>query len=75
MSKVNSITATAMAALVFVATSVVAGTAIVSGKEVRNWQAIDVNKDNSISPEEMETFLKEIWARNTNKSTAETTRV
>ena len=75
MSKVNTITATAMAALVFVATPVVAGTAIVSGAEVRNWQAIDVNKDNSISPEEMETFLKEIWARNTNKSTAETTRV
>jgi hypothetical protein len=30
--------------------------------EVRDWNAIDVNKDNSISPEEMETYLKKVWA-------------
>lgn len=28
--------------------------------EVRNWEAIDTNKDNSIQPEEMEVWLKKV---------------
>jgi hypothetical protein len=28
---------------------------------VRNWNAIDTNKDHSISPEEMEKFLTGVW--------------
>jgi hypothetical protein len=30
--------------------------------EVRNWAAIDTNKDHSIQPEEMEKYLTESWA-------------
>lgn len=44
-----------------------AGVKTVSGVEVRDWQAIDVNKDGSISPEEMEKFLQDTWAKNKNK--------
>ena len=39
----------------------------VNGVEVRDWQVIDVNKDRSISPEEMEKFLQDTWAKNKNK--------
>ena len=28
---------------------------------VRDWAAIDTDKDHSISPEEMEKFLNEVW--------------
>jgi hypothetical protein len=30
--------------------------------EVRNWAAIDTNKDHSIQPEEMEKYLTDSWA-------------
>ena len=39
----------------------------VNGVEVRDWQVIDVNKDRSISPEEMEKFLQDTWEKNKNK--------
>jgi hypothetical protein len=32
------------------------------GNTVRNWTAIDTNRDNSISPEEMQMFLEKGWA-------------
>ena len=31
-------------------------------KTVRNWAAIDTDKDNSISPDEMQKFLNKEWA-------------
>jgi hypothetical protein len=31
--------------------------------EVRDWSAVDVNKDNHVSPQEMEQFLQEQWAK------------
>jgi hypothetical protein len=34
----------------------------VSGSAVRDWSAIDTNKDHSVSPEEMQKFLTEVWA-------------
>lgn len=34
----------------------------VRGPGVRDWAAIDTDKDNSISPEEMQKFLTEEWA-------------
>lgn len=36
--------------------------------ETRDWSAIDTNKDHHISPEEMEKYLKEVWARQSKKS-------
>ncbi|MGB8857116.1 MAG: hypothetical protein WCC58_10660 [Burkholderiales bacterium] len=33
-----------------------------SPTEVRNWAAIDTNKDHSIQPEEMEKYLTDSWA-------------
>jgi hypothetical protein len=40
----------------------VKGEAGTSSTEVRNWAAIDTNKDHSIQPEEMEKYLTESWA-------------
>jgi len=40
-----------------------AGTKTVNGSEVRDWQSVDSNGDGSISPEEMEKFLQETWAK------------
>ncbi len=40
-----------------------AGTKIVNGTEVRDWEAIDTNKDGSISPEEIEKFLSKLRAK------------
>ena len=34
----------------------------VRGPGVRNWAAIDTDKDHSISPEEMQKFLTEQWS-------------
>lgn len=39
-----------------------AGLAGANATEVRNWAAIDTNKDHSIQPEEMEKYLTESWA-------------
>jgi hypothetical protein len=41
------------------------GTAVLgaaSKPEVRDWAKIDTNKDNLISPDEMERYLQESWA-------------
>jgi EF hand len=46
---------------------VLAGTKTENGVEVRDWQAVDTNKDGSISPEEMEKFLQDTWAKNKGK--------
>lgn len=40
-----------------------AGTKVVNGTEVRDWESVDANKDGSISPEEMEKFLQATWAK------------
>jgi hypothetical protein len=58
-------TAVAAAALILplAAPMAVAGTKTVNGIEVRDWQAVDIDKDGSISPEEMEKFLKETWGK------------
>jgi hypothetical protein len=49
------------------ATGVTAGTKVVNGTEVRDWETVDTNKDGSISPEEMEKFLQATWAKNKSK--------
>jgi hypothetical protein len=38
------------------------GTGGTQSTEVRNWAAIDSNKDHSIQPEEMEKYLTDSWA-------------
>ena len=38
------------------------GTASANSTEVRNWAAIDTNKDHSIQAEEMERYLADSWA-------------
>ncbi len=43
--------------------AVSAGTKMVNGVEVRDWEAIDTNRDHSISPEEMKQFLEAQWAK------------
>ena len=45
-------------ALLLVSTGAVAATKIVNGAEVRDWSAVDLNKDHYISPEEMRQFLQ-----------------
>lgn len=60
-------TTAATMGLVFAGMTAVAGTKVENGVEVRDWSAIDLNKDHSISPEEMEKFLKEQWAKKNNK--------
>ncbi len=54
-------------ALAFVFLTALGGTKMVNGVEVRDWEAIDTNKDGVISPEEMEKFLKDIRAKKTAK--------
>jgi hypothetical protein len=61
------IAAAALVALALGSAVSFAGVKTVNGVEVRDWQAIDVNKDGSISPEEMEKFLQDTWATNKNK--------
>ena len=61
------IAAIALVALVFGPTVSFAGVKTVNGVEVRDWQAVDADKDGSISPEEMEKFLQDTWAKNKNK--------
>lgn len=60
-------TTAATMGLVFAGMTAVAGTKVENGVEVRDWSAIDLNKDHSISPEEMEKFLKEQWTKKNNK--------
>jgi hypothetical protein len=38
------------------------GAAGSEASEIRNWAAIDTNKDHYIQPEEMEKFLTDAWA-------------
>jgi hypothetical protein len=33
-----------------------------SAGEVRDWNQIDLNKDNLVTPEEMENYLNKVWA-------------
>lgn len=56
---------TGVASLCAIATAplALAGTKTVNGVDVRDWQAIDSNKDHSISPEEIEKFLQEEWSK------------
>lgn len=48
-----------LAVLALVSTGAVAGTKTVDGIEVRDWAAIDKDRDHLISPQEMEKYLKE----------------
>jgi hypothetical protein len=59
MSKIFS---SCLAVLLF-STAAVAGTKIVNGVEVRDWDAVDSNKDHYISPDEMRKHLEEQWAK------------
>ncbi len=69
MSKINSkyVAAAGVAMLTFGWVTAFAGTTTVNGIEVRDWQAIDVNKDRAISPEEMDKFLRDTWEKNSSK--------
>lgn len=64
-SRVFAISAAVAFAFVFL--TALGGTKMVNGVEVRDWEAIDTNKDGVISPEEMEKFLKDIRAKKTAK--------
>lgn len=44
-----------------------AGTKLVNGVEIRDWRAIDADKDNAISPTEMERFLQSSWSKTSSK--------
>lgn len=48
-------------------TAAVAGTKIVNGVEVRDWSAVDTNKDHSVSAQEMQQFLEAQWAKRQGK--------
>jgi hypothetical protein len=49
--------------LLMFSTAAVAGTKMVNGVEVRDWNAIDTNKEHYISPAEMKKHLEEQWAK------------
>ena len=53
-----------LAVLALVSTGAVAGTKTVDGIEVRDWAAIDTDRDHLISPQEMEKHLKDQWEKN-----------
>ncbi len=53
-----------LAVLALVSTGAVAGTKTSDGIEVRDWAAIDKDRDHLISPQEMEKHLKEQWDKN-----------
>ena len=54
----------ALVALSFGPALTFAGTKTVNGTKVRDWQVVDIDKDGSISPEEMDKFLRDTWAKN-----------
>jgi hypothetical protein len=54
-------------ALLLISTGAVAATKIVNGVEVRDWSAVDLNKDHYISPEEMRQFLQAQWEKRQGK--------
>lgn len=61
---ISGVTAAALLLILPLAVPVsIAGTKVVNGIEVRDWAAVDTNNDGSISPEEMEKFLKDTWAK------------
>lgn len=53
-----------LAVLAIVSTGAVAGTKTVDGIEVRDWAAVDKDRDHLVSPQEMEKFLKDQWEKN-----------
>jgi hypothetical protein len=61
----NMVVVSALALLM--STGAVAGTKMENGVEVRDWSAVDVNKDHSVSPQEMQQFLQEQWAKRQGK--------
>jgi hypothetical protein len=63
-SKISYAAGLAALGMALSSTTLVAGTKMENGTEVRDWQAIDGNKDHLISPEEMEKFLQATWAKN-----------
>jgi hypothetical protein len=51
-----------MSSLALAATTTAgAAAASTSAKQTRDWSAIDTNKDNYISPSEMQTYLDKVW--------------
>lgn len=52
-----------LAVLALVCTGAVAGTKTVGGIEVRDWAAIDKDRDHLVSPQEMEQYLKDQWQK------------
>lgn len=65
--RISVVTVLTALGLALSATGVTAGTKVVNGTEVRDWETVDTNKDGSISPEEMEKFLQATWAQNKSK--------
>ena len=53
-----------LAVLALVSTGAIAGTKTSDGIEVRDWAAIDKDRDHLISPQEMEKYLKDQWEKN-----------
>ncbi len=58
----------ALSALTIAAQETKATAARQQGAETRDWSAIDANKDHLISPDEMDKYLKEVWAKQRKKS-------
>ncbi len=61
------VAALSIATLALGSVTAFAGTKSVEGSEVRDWQAVDLNSDDAISPEEMDKFLRDTWAKNASK--------
>ena len=61
--KSTAVAAALLVILPFAAPVSFAGTKVVNGTEVRDWETVDSNKDRLISPEEMEKFLKDTWGK------------
>jgi hypothetical protein len=60
----------AVMAMTLVSSVAFAGSKMVNGIEVRDWEAIDSNDDNYVSPDEMEIFLRDIRATRERSGTA-----
>ncbi len=59
----KTFTAAALSLLLAAGVTLPAVAADASETATRDWAAIDTNKDGSISPEEMEVFLKSVWEK------------
>ncbi|NJD34294.1 MAG: hypothetical protein FIA96_05575 [Betaproteobacteria bacterium] len=53
-----------LAVLALISTGAIAGTKTSDGIEVRDWAAIDKDRDHLVSPQEMEKYLKDQWEKN-----------